>query len=510
MKSGLFLIALLTPLIASAAGGNSGGGGDEVAIGFRQALAKANEILTLRHLPFRVADVSKTKILVTNEKISFEPGPDWQKGVAETEDGVVRIQRQSWLDTTNEVDQQAIAVHQMLKLTHQESVGDFHLTQTFVKSARGTCVTDHCLAESTENAAVQIVRLLRVAKVPSRKTDSGESMTVDGVDCTLSVDPSPTIGMKGSDDWIYTNDCTIKSANRSYLLHGRAAEILHGILEDQNNSSSGDGHAEESTVGGFECSIAKGRAPTCTSESHGRTSYATEYGNVSVQKEIRQALRDLRTDLTDAYGGFKDQKIVPKVLALLPRIHFVVTDKPLVVHSNETWQVGVAENYPRTLTIKVNRQRWIKVAEENLRAAVILHEVLSLLKVESTGIYTHSQEYYTYISTLRCRDDVDFCPSARGERTKTDSMPTYRALAAAVGTSAEIDLRSAQCSLDRRSLEYSCRLVPRAGKSVITRDQKIAQDLYHDLGPGFVKNLNCTLSASKAVCESDFDFSASY
>jgi hypothetical protein len=73
---------------------------------------------------------------------------------------------------------------------------------------------------------------------------------------------------------------------------------------------------------------------------------------------------------------------------------YIVVDDTLLVDVKDLVQNSVAVNVPDQLTILINRSRWKALrGQPILMSGIALHEMNSLLKIESTGMYAISSRY---------------------------------------------------------------------------------------------------------------------
>lgn len=82
-----------------------------------------------------------------------------------------------------------------------------------------------------------------------------------------------------------------------------------------------------------------------------------------------------------------------KIKTALRSTQIIVVDIPLVIRVNGVAQESVAINYRSTKTIQINRSKWNDIIDPHIHEGIALHEVLSLLELEGTGLYTYSSQY---------------------------------------------------------------------------------------------------------------------
>jgi protein-disulfide isomerase len=86
----------------------------------------------------------------------------------------------------------------------------------------------------------------------------------------------------------------------------------------------------------------------------------------------------------------------PKPLELtLANAKIYVTQKPLFIGKGRYRQSVVAKNYPSKQLIVINEKRWRAIRSNVRKESLALHEVLSLKRIEGTGNYKYSQQYYS-------------------------------------------------------------------------------------------------------------------
>lgn len=75
------------------------------------------------------------------------------------------------------------------------------------------------------------------------------------------------------------------------------------------------------------------------------------------------------------------------------KAQIIVIDKDIPVEVQGLIQNSIAYNDPETNRILINRERWSKIKQAEIREAIALHEIASLARLESTGIYPLSTKY---------------------------------------------------------------------------------------------------------------------
>lgn len=83
-----------------------------------------------------------------------------------------------------------------------------------------------------------------------------------------------------------------------------------------------------------------------------------------------------------------------RLFNLLASVKILVSDDILYVERNGIKQESTAVNYPKENTIIISKPLWSAIKSNIKKEALALHELLSLLGLESTGDYRYSQIYY--------------------------------------------------------------------------------------------------------------------
>lgn len=107
------------------------------------------------------------------------------------------------------------------------------------------------------------------------------------------------------------------------------------------------------------------------------------------QKVLQDVLEEVRVQMPSLFEVLKRNNLQ----GLAVNLKIVVADDELNVGYMAYIQDSTAANLPETLTILVNRKRWLAITDYKLKKAVALHELLSLAKLESTGSYSLSSKY---------------------------------------------------------------------------------------------------------------------
>ena len=109
------------------------------------------------------------------------------------------------------------------------------------------------------------------------------------------------------------------------------------------------------------------------------------------QRTLQSALEGLRNHSSKTFSSLEKQGIA----AVVDQAKIIVLDEDLEASIKGYTQNSVAVNLPEMKTILVNRQRWNNVLDSKIKEGIALHEVLSLMKLESTGNYAISSKYVT-------------------------------------------------------------------------------------------------------------------
>lgn len=107
---------------------------------------------------------------------------------------------------------------------------------------------------------------------------------------------------------------------------------------------------------------------------------------------IRAAKRAAQDLMSDGNTFKVDLNLLQKTIS---EMNVLVVDENLPVNFLDLNQQSVAINEPAKSLIQINSNEWKKIVDEKLKRALALHEVLSLMKIESTGRYPVSLNYLT-------------------------------------------------------------------------------------------------------------------
>lgn len=110
---------------------------------------------------------------------------------------------------------------------------------------------------------------------------------------------------------------------------------------------------------------------------------------IEFQKTAIEAFQDLKEKLPLMYQSLESVGIEE----IISSMKVVVVNDALDVQAKAYMQNSVAVNFPETITVVVNRPRWMGITDRVKRKGIAMHEVLSLKKLETTGLYAISAKY---------------------------------------------------------------------------------------------------------------------
>jgi hypothetical protein len=106
-----------------------------------------------------------------------------------------------------------------------------------------------------------------------------------------------------------------------------------------------------------------------------------------------------------AIDAIKQYKIagLEKIAAInydsrLTDLKVVVVNEPLVITVGDGTQECVAINYPLKQIVQLNGARWKAISDPKVREGLALHEILSILGMETSGQYPYSGRYLSAFS----------------------------------------------------------------------------------------------------------------
>ncbi|MBO9668698.1 MAG: hypothetical protein J7501_18005, partial [Bdellovibrio sp.] len=111
------------------------------------------------------------------------------------------------------------------------------------------------------------------------------------------------------------------------------------------------------------------------------------YGGDDVGLEFKalgeEAFREIWRQRTDLQALFD----VEKAATVLENVLVLAVDDDLQLAVDGAIQQVVAVNYPDVNRILVSAPRWKKINDTRAKQALVLHEVLSIMGLETTGLY---------------------------------------------------------------------------------------------------------------------------
>ncbi len=119
------------------------------------------------------------------------------------------------------------------------------------------------------------------------------------------------------------------------------------------------------------------------------------------EKVLKNALNTLQTRDSASYNLL----IQNGLQNTLKNIRYVVVEGPLQVPLEQSIQNSVAVNDRTTNIIYIHRDRWQKIFDVKTKEAIAIHEVASLLGLESTGSYPISSSYISGSVNTVCDSD---------------------------------------------------------------------------------------------------------
>lgn len=131
-------------------------------------------------------------------------------------------------------------------------------------------------------------------------------------------------------------------------------------------------------------------APLMTMASMG-----TDQGNGGddVGLSFRASYMDALSFIQKKEPGLYSDIVKSKALDKAKAAKVIVVDDALSVSVRDLIQNSVATNNPDTMTILINRLRWNNISDSTLKSGIALHEILSLVGLEQTGLYPISAWY---------------------------------------------------------------------------------------------------------------------
>ncbi len=121
------------------------------------------------------------------------------------------------------------------------------------------------------------------------------------------------------------------------------------------------------------------------------------------QQHARQALEEI-----PRYEQLKELN-VKDLEATLNTAKILVTEKPIIISEGSDQQEVVAKNDPDSKVITIHGSKWKAIYSLAKKESLALHELLGLMRIESSGDYKWSQKYYEFArpkASARFRDVV--------------------------------------------------------------------------------------------------------
>lgn len=160
----------------------------------------------------------------------------------------------------------------------------------------------------------------------------------------------------------------------------------------------------------------------------------------------------------------------------LEKTKLLVSSTPLTVELRGINQEVTAVNFKRPSTILINEKRWLKIKEDAVKEALALHELLSLVGVERTGVYFISKNYLVKNGIL-CTDDL--CESQKNVGAEETfcrflnnwqmSDITFKHRFACKNKSSEFEI---YCDLWKDPTEFNGNKIDALGGTWMPRDKK--------------------------------------
>lgn len=178
-------------------------------------------------------------------------------------------------------------------------------------------------------------------------------------------------------------------------------------------------------------------------------------GGDEVALEFRLAfvsgLTRIQQKLPLLYAKIKDAKLEE----VLERAEILVSDQSLLVKRDGIYQDSIAINKAEPPQILIHRRRWNEILRIEIKEALALHEVASLVGLESTGKYPLSGEYLKLFS-LGADPEFDFTPTCG----RLESMLYRRELGRFdVGETTRVEVLTASVELQR--MLQACGILPK-------------------------------------------------
>lgn len=110
------------------------------------------------------------------------------------------------------------------------------------------------------------------------------------------------------------------------------------------------------------------------------------------QQYSADAVRDMQPH-SEFYKVLSEYEILKRS----SEARIIIVDEALDIQTQNLIQNSVAANFPEENTILINRARWARIEDVRIKKAIVLHEVLSLQRIEQTGFYPISSKYLNFL-----------------------------------------------------------------------------------------------------------------
>lgn len=114
----------------------------------------------------------------------------------------------------------------------------------------------------------------------------------------------------------------------------------------------------------------------------------------------RKTLRDIQTNYPEIAFRFSQDEF----MFYVDHVTTLVVNDALGLILKGATQDSVAVNVAADKIIYVNRARWDKIFDQRVKAGIVLHEYLSLMGLESTGMYSISAHYMALVGAPKTPD----------------------------------------------------------------------------------------------------------
>lgn len=123
------------------------------------------------------------------------------------------------------------------------------------------------------------------------------------------------------------------------------------------------------------------------------------------------ALKEMKASSPQLYAQLEAAGVNKDVIERID----VIENRELTLTVNGQTRHFTALNYPSSGLIELHQRRWSSILSLDVKAALALHEVASLKRLERTGVYTYSGKYLaskglTLRSLIRAQEAILFAP----------------------------------------------------------------------------------------------------